>query len=268
MGANVAAMTQLICLDGRRESRFLLLLGILVCLATFPPTALAQQGPEIEPAVAVEKTPVAAPDQVDIQPTARDDEIRARLESILQATGWFVTPEVRVQNGVVFITGQTAIVEHKSWAGDLARNTQSVAAVVNNIQLLDPPEPPIWDLQPILAGLRGQTRSLVRGLPIIAFSLLFLAISLVAASLTAAIVLRALRRRVHNPLLLKVIAWSMGLGVLLVGLYLVLQVAGLTNVAMTVLGTTGVLGVILGIAFRDITENFLASIFLSLHFAV
>jgi small-conductance mechanosensitive channel len=49
-----------------------------------------------------------------------------------------------------------------------------------------------------------------------------------------------------------------------VGLYLVFQVAGLTNVALTVLGGTGLLGLVLGIAFRDITENFLASIFLSL----
>jgi small-conductance mechanosensitive channel len=40
-------------------------------------------------------------------------------------------------------------------------------------------------------------------------------------------------------------------------------VAGLTSVALTVLGGTGLLGLILGIAFRDITENFLASIFLS-----
>jgi len=34
-------------------------------------------------------------------------------------------------------------------------------------------------------------------------------------------------------------------------------------VALTVLGGTGLIGLVLGIAFRDITENFLASIFLS-----
>ena len=47
------------------------------------------------------------------------------------------------------------------------------------------------------------------------------------------------------------------------GLYLVFQVAGWTNIAFTIIGGTGLLGLILGIAFRDITENFLASIFLS-----
>jgi small conductance mechanosensitive channel len=41
-------------------------------------------------------------------------------------------------------------------------------------------------------------------------------------------------------------------------------VAGLTQVAFTVIGGTGLVGLALGIAFRDITENFLASIFLSM----
>jgi len=50
---------------------------------------------------------------------------------------------------------------------------------------------------------------------------------------------------------------------MLVGLYLVLRIAGLTQLALTVVGGTGLIGLVLGIAFRDITENFLASLFLS-----
>ena len=72
-----------------------------------------------------------------------------------------------------------------------------------------------------------------------------------------------LARRLKNPLLATVLARSVGLLVFLIGLYIVFVVSGLTNVALTVLGGTGLLGVVLGIAFRDITENFLASIFLS-----
>jgi hypothetical protein len=41
-------------------------------------------------------------------------------------------------------------------------------------------------------------------------------------------------------------------------------VSGLTQLALTVLGGTGLVGLVVGIAFRDITENFLASIFLSI----
>lgn len=50
----------------------------------------------------------------------------------------------------------------------------------------------------------------------------------------------------------------------LCGVYLILRVSGLTQLALTLIGGTGLLGLIVGVAFRDITENFLASIFLSI----
>ena len=49
----------------------------------------------------------------------------------------------------------------------------------------------------------------------------------------------------------------------LAGTYIVLRVSGLTQLALTIVGGTGLVGLAVGIAFRDITENFLASIFLS-----
>ena len=48
------------------------------------------------------------------------------------------------------------------------------------------------------------------------------------------------------------------------GVYLVLQVSGLTRLAVTVLGGTGLAGIVIGFAFRDIAENFLASILLGM----
>ena len=56
----------------------------------------------------------------------------------------------------------------------------------------------------------------------------------------------------------------MGVLVFLFGIYIVLRVSGLTQLALTVVGGTGLIGLAVGIAFRDITENFLASIFLSM----
>ena len=166
-----------------------------------------------------------------------------------------------VQNGVVFLAGQTDSEEFKQWAGTLARNTQDVAAVVNQITIL---EPSIWDFEPALAGLREQGRSIVRVLPLMAFSLLVLIVATLFAKLTVTLFRHLLPRRLPNKLLVNVIARSVGAGVFLLGLYVVFQIAGLTRIAMTVIGGTGLLGLILGIAFRDITENFLSSIFLSM----
>ena len=60
------------------------------------------------------------------------------------------------------------------------------------------------------------------------------------------------------------IARAAGGLVVLCGVYLILRVSGLTQLALTLVGGTGLIGLILGIAFRDITENFLSSIFLSI----
>ena len=47
-----------------------------------------------------------APAKVDVKPVARDEEIRKRLQSVLDATGWFTDPQVRVEEGVVFLNGR------------------------------------------------------------------------------------------------------------------------------------------------------------------
>jgi small conductance mechanosensitive channel len=250
-------------------SRSLLLL-ILIMLAfnpgfTVPVFAQVNQGASAEeekvPFPPPKETPSQAPARIDVKPLARDHEIRERLKDILKATEWFTAPEVRVIDGVVFLEGMTETGEFKKWAGDLARNTQDVVAVVNQIELK---EPSLWDFQPAYNGLREQWQGILRGSPFILFGLLILAVALGVARLSSRVARISLRRRDINALLQDVIARGVGLGVFLVGLYVVFQVVGLTTVALTVMGGTGLLGIVLGIAFRDITENLLASIFLSL----
>jgi small-conductance mechanosensitive channel len=75
---------------------------------------------------------------------------------------------------------------------------------------------------------------------------------------------RLFRRRLSNDLLRHVASKAVAIPVFLLGLYLVLQVSGLTRLAVTVLGGTGLVGLVIGFAFRDIAENFLASILISL----
>lgn len=204
--------------------------------------------------------PPEVPERVDIQPLARDEEIEKRLLDILTATGWFMEPDIRVQDGVVFLNGQTQTDEFKEWAGNLARNTQDVAAVVNQIEIT---EPPLLDFQPMIDGLRDQGRSFLRAIPLAGFSLVILLITWIFSRLSIRTARSYLQTRELSTLLTNVIANSVGVIVFLGGLYLIFQIAGLTNIALTIIGGTGLLGLVLGIAFRDITENFLASIFLS-----
>ena len=202
------------------------------------------------------------PVKVDVKPKALDHEISQRLENILKSTNWFLDPIVNVKDGVVFLEGTTRADEYKKWAGELAHNTQDTVAVVNQIQVM---APSISDFQPIIAGLLEQWRSLLRTIPSIIFGLLILVITWFAVKGITFLARLFLKSRLKNLLLQKVIIWGIGLGISLIGLYTVFHLMGLTDIALTVIGGTGLLGIILGIAFKDITENLLASIFLSVN---
>lgn len=203
----------------------------------------------------------SAPATVDVTLVARDEAIRDRIHSVLEATGWYREAEVRVDQGVVFLDGTAETQAFKKWAGELARNTQDVVAVANQLRVL---EPSIWDLRPAWRGLASLRGDFVRSLPYFLFGLLILALSAVASWLTTRGAGRALRSRIRAKLLRNVVARGFGVMVFLFGVYVVLRVSGLTQLALTVVGGTGLIGLAVGIAFRDITENFLASILLSM----
>ena len=233
--------------------------GVLIVTATAQePPLEAGTSPAASPAT---EDHSQAPAKVAVNPVARDEEIRERLQSVLDATDWFTAPEVRVEEGVVFLKGRVASDELKKWAGDLARNTQDVVAVANRMEVA---EPSIWDWGPAWHGLMGLWRDFLRSLPLLFLGLLILGLSVGAGLLAARKTRSLLRRRIQARLLRNVIAGGIGVLVFLVGTYIVLRVSGLTQLALTVVGGTGLVGLAVGIAFRDITENFLASIFLSL----
>jgi len=206
-----------------------------------------------------EVSPVA--DRVDVEPVARDDQIRERLERILIATGWFTDPDVRVEEGVVFLRGRAESAELRTWAGNLARNTQDVAAVANQMTVR---ELPIWDFSSEQSGLFSLYRDILHAMPSVLLAVIILALSALAGWLTTRGVRRVLRRRVGSRLLRSLISRVAGVLVLIIGLYIVLRISGLTQLALTIIGGTGLIGLAVGIAFRDITENYLASIFLSI----
>jgi small-conductance mechanosensitive channel len=240
---------------------------LLYALCGVPSAVLGAQGlpdPGDQPGSTVgsaweEDSP--APAKVDVLPVARDEDIRQRLQRVLEATGWFSDPRVRVEEGVVFLTGQTDTDRLKKWAGDLARNTQDVVAVVNQTEVI---LPSVWDFRPAWAGVQVLWRDLIRSLPFVVFGLFVLVLSAGAGMLAARGALRVVRRRIQAKLLRNVIARAAGMLVFLIGFYVVLRVSGLTQLALTVIGGTGLIGLVVGIAFRDITENFLSSIFLSM----
>ena len=202
----------------------------------------------------------AAPEQVSVEPLAEDDQITERLTRIMEATEWFVAPRVEVRDGVVFLDGQAYTQEQREWAGNLARNTQDVVATVNRITVMPRP---IWDFSPAWTEVRRLWRNAILGIPVFVFGVVVLLLSWWLSNLIAKVSRRFFLPRLGSQLLASIASRIVAIPIFLLGLYLVLQVAGLTRLALTVLGGTGIVGIIVGLAFRDITENFLASILLS-----
>ncbi|MCB1496982.1 MAG: mechanosensitive ion channel [Bauldia sp.] len=229
-----------------------LALAALACMVAGGAAAQEQESPP--------RSERAMQDNVPVEPVAQDNEIQARLQRILVASGWFTDPRVEVKEGIVFLDGFSETLEQSQWAGALAARTEDVVAVVNRIEV----KPEIdWDLSPALQEVQRLSTAAQRAIPIVVIGAVILLVTWQIARLAARFMGWVLRNRIASPLMLTVVSRAFAVPVFILGLYLVLQISGLTNLALTVLGGTGLAGIIIGFAFRDIAENFLASLLLS-----
>jgi small-conductance mechanosensitive channel len=211
-------------------------------------------------ALAQDPQPPEAREKVEVVPPADDSAIAERLERILASSGWFARPDVNVQGGIVTLDGATQTIEHRDWAGSLAEKLEGTVAVVNRIKVET-------DLKSTFGRTRDEIvrlyRQTLQTWPLFALALIILVATWLLSKAVAHLARTFFQPRIETPLLLNVLVRVVSIPVFLLGLYFVLQAAGLTRLALTILGGTGIVGIIAGLAFRDIAENFLASILLS-----
>ncbi len=198
---------------------------------------------------------------VEIDSAAEDSRIEKRLREILETTGRFHGVEVRVKHGVALLGGTVLDEAERSWIIDLASNTEGIAAVSSRLTVR---RGPTWDMRPAFEELRKLWRQIVAALPRVLAGLAVLILVALFAGTAARIVARPLANKLKSELLRTIATKLVAIATWTLGLYLFLRVSGLTQVAMTIVGGTGLLGIVLGFAFRDIAENFLASVLISL----
>lgn len=120
-------------------------------------------------------------------------------------------------------------------------------------------------MQLTLQILERHWKSLVHAIPLIFLGIIILLISFAFSKVASSMTRSLMKRKFEKSLLIDVVARTVGIAIFLFGIYLIFEMMNLTGAALTIVSGTGLLGIILGIAFRDIAENFLASIFLSIH---
>lgn len=233
---------------------------LLVLLGACTPVLGWQDG-QPEPPPDVDSDTVSASEQaVGVESQVDDGRIAERLAEVLRATERFASVDVEVREGVAFLRGSTEIEESRALAGDLARRTEGVVAVVNNITI---EQGPIWTLEPAKEELIALWRQGVASVPLVGVGLVVLVLAFVAASLVRRVLDPLIGRWTDSALLEAVLRKVVYAVVLIIGIYIALRVSGMTRIALTVVSGTGIIGLILGFAFRDIAENFLASLLLS-----
>ena len=204
--------------------------------------------------------PVVTEDKVDVQPGISDEQIEARLTEILQATQWFEDLNIDVQKGVVFLQGFCDTSGHRDQAVRIASRVEDTVVVVNQLQLI---EPAIFDWTPAYKEMRLMLIEVIRSVPVFILALIMTFLLYFFCNALQYFARLTIGRQIDNELLRDIFLRSVWFLSLMFGIYVILRVTGMTGIATTVIGTTGAIGIVLGIAFRDIGENFLSSILIS-----
>jgi small-conductance mechanosensitive channel len=100
-------------------------------------------------------------------------------------------------------------------------------------------------------------------LPTLILGLILLTVSYFVAAPLSRILIKPIDYMTDSKLVHLVVRRGISILILLLGVYLFLRLAGLTEFAVAVMSGTGLIGLILGFAFRDIAENFISSLLLS-----
>ncbi len=118
-------------------------------------------------------------------------------------------------------------------------------------------------LQDLFLEFRSYYDLIVSLLPKLAIALLILLFFYLFANRIRKFTKRSLTKRMDDPLLATFIARMIKVLIVIIGCLLFLKVIGLDAVAGSLLASAGVGAFILGFAFKDIGENFLAGILLA-----
>ena len=225
-------------------------------LALSPALAAPQSATEADPPASVSADTADTRDA----PAAGEDAVASRqLQAKLTTDDDLRDVTASVDDGVAELDGSVLQPVHKQEAGKVATETPGVATVVNNVEVDTSLRSHFH------AAYRETTAKLatvVASAPLLlAAILIVLAFAWFGSLLSRN--LRMLRLRIDNPYMDGLIRRSVRVIVTLLGVLLALNLLDLSTMVGAVLGSAGVVGLALGFAFKDIAENYIAGVLLS-----
>ncbi|MEO6167517.1 MAG: mechanosensitive ion channel [Chitinophagales bacterium] len=115
----------------------------------------------------------------------------------------------------------------------------------------------------ILKRLEVYYVAFLEAVPRIGMAILVLVIGIIVVRWLTSLFQKRVKRKSYDPLMSAFLAKAVKLVLIICVFLFTLQVAGLSGIAGAILATAGASAVVLGFAFKDIAENFLAGIILA-----
>jgi small conductance mechanosensitive channel len=204
-------------------------------------------------AVATSSGPIAVDQQIS------DDVLRKFLGKFLPKYPGVSLVKVGVDDGVVLLRGRVDNDDSRDEITDVVKRVEGVRLVLNQMKT---DEEVMTAAEFARLELNTLQSYFARKWLLILLSLLIVATLTMLARLFSANAEIVLAPFVGNVLLRSVIGSLISSLLVVGGLLLALGALGLTHVVVSILGVASILGLAVGFAFRDITENFIASVLL------
>ena len=240
------------------------MLALVIALSAVP-VSRAQDlgGPVVPPAGQEQDAPAAEgatereiPAELDV---ADDRAVAERLRATFGGVEALQGVQVTASAGVVRLTGEVDSSAARQLAGQLARQVEGVALVENELRLIQDPG---RRLETAWEKLRQRLYGLMVLAPLLAVAGLVLLLFWYLGRLLASPAWPY--RRIDNAFLRHAARQLVRIVVFVGGALLALEILDATALVAALLGTAGLFGLVLGLAFRDLAENAIASLLLSL----
>jgi small conductance mechanosensitive channel len=118
-------------------------------------------------------------------------------------------------------------------------------------------------LRDLLSNLESYYNKIVDVTPKLLLALVVVVIVWLIAARAQMFADKRLKRRMHDPLLATFIANLVKAALIIIGIFIMFRIIGLTSIAGSILAGAGISAFIIGFALKDIGENFLAGILLA-----
>ncbi len=191
---------------------------------------------------------------------APDSELKQRLGAIFSRIDEFKEVRVDVEDGVVKLSGAVLRAKDRIAAEDMVARFKDVVYVVNSIEEKTDVETRV---NPAIKKIEQNINKAMKYLPLLIVAAVIIFLFWLLAHYAARWEV-PYRRFGINPLLRNLIHQILRAAIMLTGVILALDILDLTTLVGALAGTAGVAGLAVGFAFRDIVENYLAGVLLSI----